>query len=47
MCRDLGTLAVEGWIFWIVGLPACVVAAGYELAGAILVFILLCQGDLE
>ena len=45
--QGFGTLAVEGWIFWIVGLPACVVAAGYELAGAILVFILLCQGDLE
>ena len=41
------SLTVEGWIFWIVGLSARVVAAGYELAGPILVFVLICQGDLE
>ena len=42
-----GTLTVEGRIFWIVGLSARIVAAGHELAGAILVIILICQGDLE
>ena len=42
-----GALAVEGWIFWIVGLSARIVAARHELAGAILVFVLVCQGDLE
>jgi hypothetical protein len=42
-----GALTIEGWIFWIVGLSARVVAAGHELAGTILVFVLVCQGDLE
>ena len=41
------SLTIEGWIFRIVGLPARVVATGHELAGPILVFILVCQGDLE
>jgi len=45
--QGFGTLAVEGWIFWIVGLPARIVAAGHELAGPILIFVLVCQGDLE
>ncbi len=45
--QGLRTLAIEGWIFWIVGLPARIVAAGHELAGPILVFVLVCQGDLE
>ena len=42
-----GTLTVEGRIFWIVGLSARIVAAGHELTGPILVFVLVCQGDLE
>ena len=41
------TLTVESWIFWIVGLSARIVAARHELAGTILVFVLVCQGDLE
>ena len=41
------TLAVESWIFWIVGLSARIVATRHELAGTILVFVLVCQGDLE
>ena len=45
--QGLGATTVEGWIFWIVGLSARIVAAGHELAGAILVFVLVCQGDLE
>ena len=45
--QGFGSLTIEGWIFWIVGLPACIVAAGHELAGPILVFVLVCQGDLE
>ena len=45
--EGLRTLTVEGWIFWIVGLSARIVAAGHELAGPILVFVLVCQGDLE
>ena len=45
--QGFGTLTIEGWIFWIVGLSARVVAAGHELAGPILVFVLICQGDLE
>ena len=45
--QGFGTLAIEGRIFWIVGLPARVVATRHELAGAILVFVLICQGDLE
>ena len=42
-----GTLTIEGWVFWIVGLSARIVAARHELAGTILVFVLVCQGDLE
>ena len=45
--QGLGSTTVEGWIFWIVGLSARIVAAGHELAGPILVFVLVCQGDLE
>ena len=45
--QGLGTLTVEGWIFRIVGLPTRIVATGHELAGPILVFVLVCQGDLE
>ena len=45
--QGLGATTVEGWIFRIVGLPARIVAAGHKLAGAILVFVLVCQGDLE
>ena len=45
--QGLGTLTVEGWIFWIVGLSARIVATGHKLAGPILVFVLVCQGDLE
>ena len=45
--QGLGSTTVEGWIFRIVGLSARIVAAGHELAGAILVFVLVCQGDLE
>lgn len=45
--QGLGSTTVEGWIFWIVGLSARIVATGHELAGPILVFVLVCQGDLE
>ncbi len=45
--EGLRTLTVEGWIFWIVGLPASIMATGHKLAGPILVFVLVCQGDLE
>ena len=45
--QGLGATTVEGWIFWIVGLSARIMAAGHELAGPILVFVLVCQGDLE
>ena len=45
--QGLGATTVEGRVFRIVGLPACIVAAGHELAGTILVFVLVCQGDLE
>ena len=33
-----GALTVEGWIFWIVGVSAGIVAARHELAGAILIW---------
>ena len=45
--QGFGSMTVEGWIFRIVGLPTRIVAAGDELAGTILVFVLVCQGDLE
>ena len=45
--QRLGSTTIEGRIFWIVGLSARIVAAGHELAGTILVFVLVCQGDLE
>ncbi len=45
--QGLGSTTVEGWIFRIVGLSARIVAAGHELAGTILVCVLVCQGNLE